>query len=332
MSDPFNTDHQDNSSVYSICDSLLRPSKASKGTITDITDNEDSDDSEYSDLGLSLKEYINRKHLCSKGYEEEDNVDEEEAIDEDQEELVAEDDIGLDEVKDITEEAKYDQPIMARRVASGKTEEEDIIFDRNDKRVALAYYFTRVLGVSSSQNWSGTNGPIHRTMRMFDIENTRNNYGWIYRIFQDVLDSLTEGKLFNDAKIKKKFGRNPVLHINSPEAKILTNTVESGLGLKHALDAINEYRDSVGKDLVRGGCIYGLHTRLNPSVFNVKKRKTGSRDITSPWAQARYNWVRQLLVRFQAIDVRNSVHFPYPLQPCYQLHYLSPVSLNQVAF
>ena len=70
--------------------------------------------------------------------------------------------------------------------------------------VGLAYYFTLVLGVSPYQNWSGTNGPIHRTMRMFDIENTRNNYGWIYRIFQDVLDSLTEGKKFNDAKIKIK--------------------------------------------------------------------------------------------------------------------------------
>ena len=55
MSESFNTDLQDNSSVSSICDSLLRPSKASKGTITDITDNEDSDDSEYSDFRIKFE-------------------------------------------------------------------------------------------------------------------------------------------------------------------------------------------------------------------------------------------------------------------------------------
>ena len=52
---------------------------------------------------------------------------------------------------------------------------EDILFSKEDTRIAISYYFLRVLGVPPESEWTGTDGAIHKTMRAFNLKYARKN-------------------------------------------------------------------------------------------------------------------------------------------------------------
>ena len=41
---------------------------------------------------------------------------------------------------------------------------------------------------------------------------------------------------------------------------------------------------------------------MRPKVQAIQKISQGSEDQTTPWAKARFNFVKQLLIRFQLLD------------------------------
>ena len=85
--------------------------------------------------------------------------------------------------------------------------------------------------------------------------------------------------------------------------------------------------------------VYGLHCRLKPKVKRAKKRKTGSRDVGSEWAKARYNWVRQLIVMFgQFVEpcpyfsIINTLKTEAPLAPYLEPSLLPKANLHNTTF
>ena len=74
---------------------------------------------------------------------------------------------------------------------------EDILFSKEDTRVAISYYFLRVLGVPPEFEWTGTDGAIHKTMRAFNpkyARKNRTNYNWVRNIFFDLLEAIAKCK------------------------------------------------------------------------------------------------------------------------------------------
>ena len=119
----------------------------------------------------------------------------------------------------------------------------------------------------------------------------------------------------------------------------MQKSVELGLSLKDAHVSINEYRSENNLCLVRFACVYGLHCRLKPKVRRVKKRKTGSRDVGSEWAMARYNWVRQLIVMFGQFvgpcpyfSIINTLRTESPLAPYFEPSLLPKANLHNTTF
>ena len=195
---------------------------------------------------------------------------------------------------------------------------EDILFSKEDTRVAISYYFLRVLGVPPESEWTSKNGAIHKTLRVFNLKyarKNRTNYLWVRNIFIDLLEAIAKCKKFRTIKRYNMRGRAPILQIKSNEAIILTNTIEGGLGLRFARGEINKWRSSFGLPKVRLGAVFGLHKSLKPVRKKIAKRKTGKRDKESPWAIARFNWCRQLLVSFGVIRSRDDYDDYKILQP-----------------
>ena len=58
---------------------------------------------------------------------------------------------------DLTEEEKDDDM-------------EQIIFSKEDTWIVISYYFHRVLEVPDEEEWIGTNGAIHKTLRIFNLK------------------------------------------------------------------------------------------------------------------------------------------------------------------
>ena len=97
------------------------------------------------------------------------------------------------EVVDLTEEEKDDDM-------------EDILFSKEDTRIAISYYFHRVLEVPDESKWTGKNAAIHKTLRAFNFKyaaKNRTNYKWVRHIFEDLLEVMAKCKKFSTVKIYK---------------------------------------------------------------------------------------------------------------------------------
>ena len=46
---------------------------------------------------------------------------------------------------------------------------------------------------------------------------------------------------------------------------------------------------------------------MKPKIQKIQQVSQGSHDPTTPWAKARFNFVKQLLIRFQLFDLTTMV-------------------------
>ena len=99
------------------------------------------------------------------------------------------------------------------------------------------------------------------------------------------------------------------IRMDSHEAQIIANGIESGLSLQRVWQNVNQHRSENGDDLVSQSSIYYALRKMRPKMVNIKKRKQGSSEPESNWAQARYAWTRQLLARFGRLE-RYPCHGP----------------------
>ena len=63
------------------------------------------------------------------------------------------------------------------------------------------------------------------------------------------------------------------------------------------LDAINDFREGKGKSVLGSNAVTGTLKRMNAKMVAVNKQNHGSNNIESDWAWARFNFVKQLLIR-----------------------------------
>merc|ERR1719296_25977 len=68
---------------------------------------------------------------------------------------------------------------------------------------------------------------------------------------------------------------------------------------------------------------------MKPRVVNVRKRKQGSSDRDSNWAQARCAWTRQLLARFGRVK-REPEHGP--VEQRFDVNIQGKLALNQIVW
>ena len=75
---------------------------------------------------------------------------------------------------------------------------------------------------------------------------------------------------------------------------------------------LNEDRILRGLEEVTRSAVYSCINRMDPKGTAFKIIKMGSQDPMCKWARARYNWVKQLLIRFGIIkwDISKDGHPP----------------------
>ena len=99
-------------------------------------------------------------------------------------------------------------------------------------------------------------------------------------------------------KVGEKFcpslgGNRPVtIRLNSNEAQIIADGMESGLSIQRVWENTNMYRREKNDELVSEAAIYYAVLNMKPKIVNMTKRKQGSSDPNSNWVQARWAWTR----------------------------------------
>ena len=85
--------------------------------------------------------------------------------------------------------------------------------------------------------------------------------------------------------------------MDSVEAQIIADSVESGLSIARTLGFLNEHLVGEGREAATMSSIISVVQRLRPMIKKVDKQKQGSSDPNSDWARARYLFTKQLMIR-----------------------------------
>ena len=148
-------------------------------------------------------------------------------------------------------------------------------------------------------------------------------------IFEKILDCFKLGEKFRPSTVDNRGGnRQMTIKVDSYEAQIIADGMESGLSVRRVWENVNRHRQENSDDLVSESCIYYTLRKMRPKVVSISKRKQGSTDPGSNWAQARYAWTRQLLARFGRLERKTAG----PIERKYDPDLQGKLSLHQIVW
>ena len=119
--------------------------------------------------------------------------------------------------------------------------------------------------------------------------------------------------------------RKVTIRLDSPEAQILANGLESGLSVKRTWVNINKHRHENSQELISQSCVLYALKSMRPRMVKIKKRKQGSTNPNSSWSQARHAWTSQLLARFGKMK-----HVHGPIERRFDQNIVGKLELNQI--
>eukprot|EP00536_Pseudo-nitzschia_multiseries_P006045 jgi/Psemu1/14316/gm1.14316_g len=126
-------------------------------------------------------------------------------------------------------------------------------------------------------------------------------------------------------------GRPPIIALDSIEAEIVADSIESGNSVRMSTVMVNKYRKKLELPSFTYSAVRGCMLRLNPLIKMVKRGKQGSKTKEDAWCRASFRWFAQLLLWFGKIDFSHAI-FPKLLgeayvenqpPPCYDVALLS---------
>ena len=176
--------------------------------------------------------------------------------------------------------------------------------------------------------WSGRNGIASKIRR--DVGLSPNSGFKMIPIFERILECHRTEQNFDPKLVDKRGGNNPcVISLDSPEAQIIADGMESGLSIKKTWYNVNWHRKEADKEMVSEYSIYSAIRRMKPKLNKIQKRKQGSSDPDSTWSRARFEWATQLLVRFGKLKPQD---FPQPLERRFDRDSIGHLHLHQVVW
>ena len=120
--------------------------------------------------------------------------------------------------------------------------------------------------------WTGQNGIVTKIRKDLKI---KGNSGYkLVPIFENILECARSETDFDPRRLETRGGGKPVkITINSPEAQIVADCIESGLSWKKTWKTVNMHREECSLELLSMSSIVSVLRRLKPKIRKIKKRK-----------------------------------------------------------
>jgi hypothetical protein len=162
------------------------------------------------------------------------------------------------------------------------------------QRLLIAFMFDNTFQACEDRSkWFGPDGISKKIKKALNI-----NHGTkIFYIFQEVIYHKKNGKHYA-GKTKPKSGGLAMIAIDSIEAQIIVDALESDFSTCLAHWLVNQHCKEAGTDSYTLKPIKTCYKKLKPRYWKILKIGQGSYDVNSAWAKARQNWNTQPLIRF----------------------------------
>ena len=83
----------------------------------------------------------------------------------------------------------------------------------------------------------------------------------------------------------------------SKEQQLVADYRERGLSYTETTMLVNKWRIRNNRETVRHSAVHTCEQNMEKVISNIEKRPQGKKDIESDWAQCRFRWVTQILIR-----------------------------------
>eukprot|EP00536_Pseudo-nitzschia_multiseries_P013397 jgi/Psemu1/35149/gm1.35149_g len=205
-------------------------------------------------------------------------------------------------------------------------------------RQSIALIFENALETPPAEDWKELN-TISFICDCF--KNDRRAFrDTVIQVCTDVLYCQDNGIFYSGKGNYSTTGRPPIIALDSIEAEIVADSIESGNSVRMSTVIVNKYRKKLELPSFTYSAVRGCMLRLNPLIKTVKRGKQGSKTKEDAWCRASFRWFAQLLLRFGKIDFSHAI-FPKLLgeayvenqpPPCYDVALLSPLKLSRIVW
>ena len=182
------------------------------------------------------------------------------------------------------------------------------------RRDAFAPFYYQYFGSPPREKWSKAVSYIAHLLKL-----PPGSRDAIYRVFEDCEHAENNNEVYSSSANAHKSGRKKLIVHGTPEADIIFNIIEKGLGSTAATWVVNAYFTRRGEDIVSLQAVKNF-VKYNPCVIIERNTagKSGKDDEGSTWAQARVAQCLQYIeqIRIGALPVGAAVpeNSPPPLK------------------
>ena len=187
-----------------------------------------------------------------------------------------------------TKEQVYTNKLKAKKILSSKCE-----------RLAIAYIFVEKLDIPPQEEWMGRNGTIAIISRTLNIP--KGSYRTILGVLQNVTICFQNGNEYTGERDIDSIQFTKKIKENSIEEELIATWMEEGLGFQLTTMLLNMHLNEQGLEEIGIKSVYNTFYCLNPVISRTNKKSQMPENLEL-WADARFNWVTQLLLRTNSIQ------------------------------
>lgn len=171
-------------------------------------------------------------------------------------------------------------------------------------RHAILYVYDKMLDAPEDCEetpWDGKGGVISTIRATLQIdEGYKSSY--IRAILEEIEASRGKDEGYIPKFSTSQRGRKAIIDIESQEAQIIADAVESGKSILDAWLLVNAHRDAEVLPSLTISSVYGCIKQMKPAIAKIQKVPQGSNKPESTASKARFNWCLQLGIRLGLFD------------------------------
>jgi len=183
-------------------------------------------------------------------------------------------------------------------------------------RQATASIYLHVLGRPDKSEWFVKNGTVTKIQDMLGIGTGRNKRRAILAVLEECI-ALEDASSYDPKRKSHERKKGWAVNSDGFEGQLLADFLEGSTGdFCGARDVLNIQRDAEGKENVSLSTVFRHVTKkMEKNKAKTEKVSQGSTNPYSPWARARFNFNKQLAIRFGVLDPHKTPDPPMPSPP-----------------
>jgi hypothetical protein len=166
-------------------------------------------------------------------------------------------------------------------------------FSQEDQRRLISDYYLQALLAPPPEKWRGEGGTISDVIEGLRLRDSQRRL--VENVLIETHHQLLHGLEYDPSR-QSAPGKHFIEDV-SKEQQLVADYREQGRSYTETTMLINRWCFRNGRPTVRRSAVRTCEQHMTHQNVSIEKRPQGTTDETSKWAQCRYRWVTQLLIR-----------------------------------